>query len=337
MHRAASPASGPPSSAGARKRVQRPRYEYSYDRSYDYSLPALAYPQPSPLSGWRRLPRQGGLHATVTPNPDLLTYLSYNRGVRGGGYNAPLLPTAELATRDFLEYDDETLNAYELGVKWTLPDGIGRFNAAAYYYDYQDYQVFSIIGLDTFTLNGNAENYGFETELFLNPADGLDLLFGVGYINATVTDVPGVTDPITTPIGTIPAVLPAGVDAVPVQTPEWNLNGLIRYEAPVQALDGALIFQADGQYRSEHYFSMTQAPASTEDGYAVFNGSIAYKNDSSNWDLRLSVDNIFEEEYLVQTFDLSGTLLPAAEGFFGMIEQYYGRPRTWRVSARYEF
>ena len=239
--------------------------------------------------------------------------------------------------RDFLEYDDETLNAYELGVKWTLPDGIGRFNAAAYYYDYQDYQVFSIIGLDTFTLNGNAENYGFETELFLNPADGLDLLFGVGYINATVTDVPGVTDPITTPIGTIPAVLPAGVDAVPVQTPEWNLNGLIRYEAPVQALDGALIFQADGQYRSEHYFSMTQAPASTEDGYAVFNGSIAYKNDSSNWDLRLSVDNIFEEEYLVQTFDLSGTLLPAAEGFFGMIEQYYGRPRTWRVSARYEF
>lgn len=274
---------------------------------------------------------------TYRPNPDLLTYISYNRGVRGGGYNAPLLPTAELATPDFLEYDDETLNAYEVGLKWTLPDGLGRFNASAYYYDYQDYQVFSIIGLDTFTLNGNAENYGFEAELFLNPTDGLDLLFGVGYIDATVTDVSGVTEPIVTPIGTIPAVLPAGVDAIPVQTPEWNLNGLIRYEAPIDALDGALIFQADGQYRSEHFFSLTQAPASTENGYAVFNGSVAYKNDSSNWELRLSVDNIFEEEYLVQTFDLSGNLLPAAEGFFGLIEQYYGRPRTWRVSARYEF
>lgn len=274
---------------------------------------------------------------TYRPNPDLLTYISYNRGVRGGGFNAPLLPTAELATPDLLEYDDETLNAYEVGLKWTLPNGIGRFNASVYYYDYQDYQVFSIIGLDTFTLNANAQNYGFEAELFLNPADGLDLLFGAGYIKADVTDVPGVTDPIVTPIGTIAPVLAPGVDAVPVQTPQWNLNGLIRYEAPVEAFNGAFIFQFDGQYRSEHFFSLTQAPASTEDGYAIFNSSITYKNDASNWEFRLSADNIFDEEYLVQTFDLSGNLLPAGEGFFGLIEQYYGRPRTWRVSARYEF
>ena len=274
---------------------------------------------------------------TYKPNPDLLTYISYNRGVRGGGFNAPLLPTAELATAEFLEYDPETLNAYEVGFKWTLPEGLGRFNVSAYYYDYKNYQAFSIIGLDTFTLNANAENYGAEAELFMNPTDGLDLLFGVGYIDATVNDVPGVTDPIVTPIGTIDPVLPAGQSAVPVQTPEWNLNGLIRYEAPVEALAGSMIFQFDGQYRSKHFFSLTQAPASTENGYAVFNGAVSYRPDASGWDLRVGVDNIFDEEYLVQTFDLSGTLLPAAEGFFGLIEQYYGRPRTWRISAKFEF
>ena len=274
---------------------------------------------------------------TYKPNPDLLTYISYNRGVRGGGFNAPLLPTAELATAEFLEYDPETLNAYEVGFKWTLPEGLGRFNVSAYYYDYKNYQAFSIIGLDTFTLNANAENYGAEAELFMNPTDGLDLLFGVGYIDATVNDVPGVTDPIVTPIGTIDPVLPAGQSAVPVQTPEWNLNGLIRYEASVEALAGSMIFQFDGQYRSKHFFSLTQAPASTENGYAVFNGAVSYRPDASGWDLRVGVDNIFDEEYLVQTFDLSGTLLPAAEGFFGLIEQYYGRPRTWRISAKFEF
>lgn len=274
---------------------------------------------------------------SYSPTPDLLTYISYNRGVRGGGFNAPLLPTAALATEEFLSYDPETLNAYETGFKWSLPDGIGRFNVSAYYYDYQDYQAFSIIGLDTFTLNANAKNYGAEAELFLNPAAGLDLLLGVGYIDSTVTDVAGVTDPIDTPIGTIDAVLPAGVDAVPVQTPKWNLSGLIRYETAVTALSGDLAFQFDGQYRSEHFFSLTQLPASRENGYAVFNGSISFEPDGSNWELRAGVENIFNEEYLVQTFDLSGTLLPAGEGLFGLIEQYYGRPRTWRVSAKLEF
>lgn len=274
---------------------------------------------------------------TYRPNDDLLTYISYNRGVRGGGFNAPLLPTAELATPDFLEYDPETLNAYEAGFKWTLPDGIGRFNASAYYYDYSNYQAFSIIGLDTFTLNADSKNYGFEAELFLNPADGLDLLFGVGYIDATVDNVPGVTDSIDTPIGTIDAVLPAGQSAVPVQTPKWNLNALIRYEAQVDPLAGALVFQADGQYRSEHFFSLTQLPASRENGYAIFNGSVSFEPDEGDWQLRLGVENIFDEEYLVQTFDLSGTLLPAGEGFFGLIEQYYGRPRTWRLSAKVNF
>lgn len=274
---------------------------------------------------------------TYTPTPDLLTYISYNRGVRGGGFNAPFVPTVELATPELLEYEPETLNAYEAGFKWTLPGGLGRFNAAAYYYDYQDYQIFSIVGLDTFTLNGNSENYGFEAELFLNPVDGFDLLLGAGYIDVKATDIPGVTDPIDTDLGTIAPVLPAGQSAIPVQTPEWNLNGLIRYEAQVEPLAGSVTFQFDGQYRSEHFFSLTQAPASTENGYAIFNGAISYKPDQEDWELRVSVDNIFDEEYLVQTFDLSGTLLPAAEGFFGMIEQYYGRPRTWRVSARLEF
>lgn len=271
------------------------------------------------------------------PTDNLLAYIGYNRGVRGGGFNAPLLPTAELATPEFLAYDPEVLNSYETGFKWTLPNGIGRFNVSAYYYDYNNYQAFSIIGLDTFTLNADAENYGFEAELFLNPTDGLDLLFGVGYINATVNNVAGVTDPIVTPIGTIDAILPPGQSATPVQTPTWNLSGLIRYEAPIDALGGAVIFQADGQYRSEHFFSLTQLPASRENGYAIFNGSVAYKPNAQDWELRVGVENIFDEEYLVQTFDLSGTLLPAGEGLFGLIEQYFGRPRTWRASVKINF
>lgn len=40
-------------------------------------------------------------------------------------------------------------------------------------------------------------------------------------------------------------------------------------------------------------------------------------------------------EYLVQTFDLSGNL--SNGGLFGLVEQYYGRPRMWGVNLTYKF
>ena len=67
----------------------------------------------------------------------------------------------------------------------------------------------------------------------------------------------------------------------------------------------------------------------------MINASVAYIPDGAPWNLRFSVDNLTDEEYLVQIFDLSGTL--DAGGFFGMIEQYYGRPRVWSVTLNVEF
>ena len=65
----------------------------------------------------------------------------------------------------------------------------------------------------------------------------------------------------------------------------------------------------------------------TEDGYALANLGVVYTNDQ----LRVfaNIDNLTDEEYLVQTFELSG--------FFGMTEQYYGKPRWWRAGVKYEF
>lgn len=265
-------------------------------------------------------------------NENVLIYGGYNRGVRGGGFNAPLLPG--ITDVSFYEYDPETLNAYEIGLKATLASGV-RFNASAYYYDYNDYQAFSIVGLDTFTQNARAENYGFEAELQANPVAGLDLLLGVGYINANVSDVPGInTDAFASDGSLIAAGFREG-DIVPVQTPTWNVNGLVRYEFPTEVFGGVFAWQGDFQWRSEHAFNLSGVDSSIEDGYAVVNSSISWSPANQNWNLQFRADNLFDEEYLVQTFDLSGTL--DTGGFFGMIEEYYGRPRQWSVMFNYDF
>lgn len=275
-----------------------------------------------------------------TPSDGVLAYASWNRGVKSGGYNAPLLPTPIFLTPEFMTYDPEKLDAYEVGVKLDL--GRARLNASTYYYDYKNCQAFSILGLDTFTLNADCTNKGFEVELQGSAAKGLDYHLGVGFTDAEVTDIPGVTkdssvvdnsDPLNPVTLTLPAIIPGGKQR-PVQTPKWNLNGLIRYEFPVSGV-GDIALQMDGQYRSEHFFALTNFDASRENGYFVGNASVTWTAPSEKWSVRGFVQNFTKSEYLVQTFDLSGSL--SNGGLFGLVEQYYGRPRTYGVNLNVSF
>jgi iron complex outermembrane receptor protein len=249
------------------------------------------------------------LQLNWTPNDDLLLYTSLNRGVRGGGYNAPIFPLTVAYTDDVMSYDPEQLDAIEVGFKSALWDGAARLNGAVYYYDYSDYQAFFIVGIDTITFNTNAESQGAELELTLLPLEGLELLIGGAYNDIDVE------------LG--------DVDVRSVQSPKWMANAMARYEFP--AFDGTLALQAAWLWRDEHFFALTGLETVRENGYDVTNLSATYTLPGNAWRISAFVDNAFDEEYIVQTFDLSGTAV------FGMTEQYYGRPRWWGVSVSFDW
>ncbi len=254
----------------------------------------------------------GRLQLNWTPTKDVLTYISYNRGVKGGGYNAPIFPlTAPNGYDDAtLSFDPEHLDAYEIGVKTRLGD-YGRLNAAAYYYDYNNYQIFNIIGLDTITINSpDASANGFEVEYQGQIADNWDVMFGAAYNDAK-------------------AELADGTKSRPVQSPEWNYNGLLRYS--IELPSGYLAFQADFVFRDDVMFALSDAETVQQDAYTVYNASVTYTSDDETWQLSAFVDNLGDEEYIVQAFDLSGM------DVFGLTEQYYGRPRWWGMSFKYSW
>jgi iron complex outermembrane receptor protein len=251
----------------------------------------------------------GRLQLNWTPNDDLLLYTSLNRGVRGGGYNAPIFPLTVPYTDEVMSYDPEQLDAIEFGFKSALWDGTARLNGAVYYYDYSDYQAFFIVGIDTITFNTDAESQGAELELTLLPIDGLELLLGGAYNDIDV-ELPG---------GDVPSV----------QSPKWMANAMARYEFALAG--GSLALQAAWLWRDEHFFALTGLETVRENGYDVTNLSATYTLPGNAWRVSAFVDNAFDEEYIVQTFDLSGPTV------FGMTEQYYGRPRWWGLSVSFDW
>ncbi len=258
-------------------------------------------------------------------NESTLVYASYNRGIKAGGFNAPL-DSSDLIDGDpangvpaDMKFDEEVLNAYELGFKTEFMDGLARLNGSVYYYDYQDYQAFRLEGLTQYVFNTDSTVQGAELELQASPVEGLDVMFGVSYIDNNVEDA---------------YQLPNGdlVDRTAVMTPEWNINGLVRYEWPVAG--GKVAVQADFTYMDDHYFQLKNSPVGKEDAYTITNARVSYTSEDDAWVVAAFVNNLADKEYRTMVFDLAGH--PSAGGF-GMAENYYGTPRWWGASVSYNF
>lgn len=267
----------------------------------------------------------GKLQLDWKVDKNTLVYLGYNRGVKAGGYNAPLDPTDLIDGNDDngtiadMQFDEEILNAYELGMKWSTEDDKLRINSAVYYYDYQDYQAFRLEGLTTFVFNTDSTVKGAEVEIQANPMEGLDIIAGVSYIDNNVEDA------FRQPNGQL-------LDRRAIMTPEWNANLLARYEW--EALNGLVAVQYDATFLSDHFFQLKNAPVGHQSSYVVSNARVSYTDADDTWTVAAFVNNVTDKEYRTMALDLSGT--PAQAGF-GLTESYYGTPRWWGVSFSYRF
>jgi outer membrane receptor protein involved in Fe transport len=113
-----------------------------------------------------------------------LLYAFYSRGYKGGGFNPPGSVGIAGVTETFAP---EFVNAYEVGIKNTLFDGSMIFNATAFHYDYEGYQISRIVQRTSVNENVDATVAGAELEFVWEPADGLRLNAAVGYLDTEIT------------------------------------------------------------------------------------------------------------------------------------------------------
>ena len=173
---------------------------------------------------------------------ETLLYASYSRGFKSGSF--PTI-TANL-WESLLPVVQEQLDAYEIGVKAEFQDGALKFNGSAYYYDYEDKQLFSKV----VTIFGPANKLanvpdstvkGVEFDVSWFPTENLYISLGGNYTDTKVEDFIGYTQ--------------VGVEGdfsgseFPF-TPEFQLFALVNYDFSIaDGLDGFVSF--DVSYTDE--------------------------------------------------------------------------------------
>jgi outer membrane receptor protein involved in Fe transport len=115
---------------------------------------------------------------------ETLLYAFYSRGYKGGGFNPPGSVGIAGVTETF---DPEFVSAYEIGLKNTLFDGDMLFNATAFSYDYEGYQISRIVQRTSINENIDATVRGAELELLWEPVEGLRFNGTLGYLDTEIT------------------------------------------------------------------------------------------------------------------------------------------------------
>ena len=116
-------------------------------------------------------------------NDDLMFYGSWSKGSKSGGYDT----RSNIVTS--FEFEGEEASAFEAGFKSTFWDGRARFNAAAYYTDYDRLQVAQFDGRLGFVVgNADAEVKGLEIDGSLAVTEDLTLSYSAAYLDHEYTD-----------------------------------------------------------------------------------------------------------------------------------------------------
>jgi iron complex outermembrane receptor protein len=252
----------------------------------------------------------GKVQLDYTPTDSSLFYVGLSRGVKGPGFNTNV--SANL-TNPETPFGDETVYAYEAGMKLALLSSRVQVNASTFYYDYEDFQGFAFNGFQGVVGNYDGEFYGAELEVNAVPTDKLTVSLGVSYLQSELSDVPTAYAGI--------------VDQDSVLTPEWTANGQVSrsFELP----SGVVTVHWNFDYLDDRYSSIENNPATFVEGSFMHSARVSYLLREYDLEIAAFVDNIGDTDRYLYTFDFIATT--------GSIIQSVAKPRWWGVSLRKEF
>lgn len=193
-----------------------------------------------------------------TPSDGLLLYVNAGKGYKAGSF--PLLPTS--MDEQMTPVTQESVMAYEAGIKASLLDRTLQVNGALFYYDYQDKQIRArtkvpIFGqLERLINVPESKVKGAELQVYWRPMLGLTLNLGATYVDSEVTrGVAGIYDAFANPVELEGEQFPL--------TSKWEAFGDVLYEWELSStleafIGGSIAYQgkSNGNFGSDSRFDI---------------------------------------------------------------------------------
>ena len=251
-----------------------------------------------------------------------LIYGSVSRGFKSGGFNGGFLDLdLDQARRQLEPYDPEFLTAYEVGFKSDFLDSRLRVNAAIFYNDFKDLQVFSQINSGDLPLlvldnASNAESSGIEIDVSAILAEGLTFNVNATFIDSELKDF--VSED-------------TGEDFSGnriAQTPETSVSAILAYERGVFN-GGKLKAQTSLAYKDDLFFTTENNPLVGQEAYTLMNARLGYTIPSETWTLTAFINNLTDERYKTNVSDI--------RDITASYVNTYGLPRTYGVEVSFNF
>jgi outer membrane receptor protein involved in Fe transport len=307
------------------------------------------------------------------PFDRLLTYASYSRGYKAGGFNldrsafnrqggsGPVLPTANLGN---LIFKPENVDSFEIGAKYK--GHVIDVNVTAFHEVFDNFQLntfnglFFVVeninscsvglnggdtdndpttGVCTGKTKGGVVSQGVEIETFSRPMPHLGINLG-----ATIAD----TKYRDNLVGANGKALTNALFQLPGRrisnSSLYTVTGSLSWTPPIGGGLSAL-FYVDGRYQSSFNTGSDLDLEKVQKPYFVMNARIGIRGRDDHWSLELWAQNLLNEKYLQVAFDAplqgSGTSRALTAGFITRSTQLDGaflaEPRTYGLTGRFRF
>ncbi len=290
---------------------------------------------------------------------DSNAYFTYSQGFKGGSFDprgqtsaAPDFnadgSVSEDEIFDFMQFDPEEVDSYEVGYKASQLGGRLNYSIAGFYSDYKDVQVPGSVGVDTDgdgtndTFTGVTTNAGAATiwgvefegnatfaEAVFNSSDLFNANWSVGYLDAEYDEF-------------IDAFGNDVADERVIQnTPDWTASGRLAYDSPLTlaGTPGRVLLSSLVSYRGDSSQFEVPNPFLDQEAFTLIDASIRWEVESGRWGVNLTGKNLTDERYIVAgynfvTINPDGSFTPTL-GLEGTLTAFYGDPRT--VTAGFDF
>jgi iron complex outermembrane receptor protein len=259
--------------------------------------------------------------------PDIMVYGLATRGFKSGGFNIRAQATA--VPRSAEPFDDEVVDSFEIGSKMAFLDQSLFLNLSAFHNKYEDIQLSVFTSFDRdgdgvndsffgdFTNAGEGTVNGMEFEYQWLPSANWLISGNFAWLDAKYDEF-----------------LFAGADIADEQefTNAPEFSGAVNLEYRTDLASGGNLSTRLGYSYQDDVVATTEilrtgARPITQEGYGLLSAGVIWKS-GGPWSVSLQGTNLTDKEYLTTGYNI---------GVLGILTGFYGAPRQYQATVRYDF